>query len=517
MGYVSGVQKLFKKIGALTSKSYAFVARPWELEKINVVDYFDSFGSSAVAELRGFDLMRILPRVNHKVNEEWLTDRARFFFDGLRYQRLLFPLIRKSFGFVPISWEFVKNFFLNLYRIIPKKNFNNDLFSTFFFNAASGEADDLFRQLTLKVLAQRSGNFTFYSSVRSGFFLANVDSVNQFLLPSIDSLEETGLLIIGGFDLRFELPLLLVKVRSLVEKGSLKVIFFGVNSANLKVRHVYGGSSFEDLLCFFAGKHKLSRKLFFEPKMSFCFLSFEFSQKLDLIAMNNIFTDKVKFTTVFSHLGLYKLNQIMIGLTNTFKSLAWNAENNSIGGLLSLSLLSSNNEVKLLPYSILNSFVLYVGSHGDFASKFSSMVIPSSLIYERVNYYINMFSQYQISAFVYAPKRSVRDSLFFFFFLNKVFFSECVNIYDTLKDSLIKFVFIHLGVHSVCDFFNENVFQLSHFVSLGSGRFITSYMVYFSNFLSNSYIIDSFSKNSRVLSIAALEQKASHPSVYNMY
>lgn len=517
MRYASSVQKLFKKIGALTSKSYAFVARPWELEKINVVDYFDSFGSSAVAELRGFDLVRILPRVNHKVNEEWLTDRARFFFDGLRYQRLLFPLVRKSFGFVPISWEFVKNFFLNLYRIVSKKNFNNDLFSTFFFNVATGEADDLFRQLTLKMLAQRSGNFTFYSPLRSGFFLASVDSINQFLLPSIDSLEDVGLLIIGGFDLRFELPLLLVKVRSLVEKGSLKVIFFGSNSANLKVRHTYGGSSFEDLLCFFVGKNKLSRKLVVESKRSFCFLSFEFSQKLDLVAMNSIFKDKVKFSTVFSYLGLYKLNQIMVGLANTFKSSALNVENNSVGGLLSLSLISSNNEVKLGLDSTVNSFVLYVGSHGDFASKFSSMIIPSSLIYERVNYYINMFSQYQLSAFVYAPKRSIRDSLFFFFFLNKILFSEWVNSYDTLKDLLVRFVFTHLGVHTICDFFNSNVFQLNYFVSSENGCFITSYMSYFSNFLSNSYIIDSFSKNSRVLSIAALDQTVVRSSVYSIY
>lgn len=514
---VNGGQKLFKKIGALTSKSYAFVARPWELEKINVVDYFDSFGSSAVAELRGFDLVRILPRVNSKVNEEWLTDRARFFFDGLRYQRLLFPLLRKSFGFVPISWEFVKNFFLNLYRIISKKNFNNELFSTFFFNITTGEADDLFRQLTLKVLAQRSGNSTLYSTLKSGFFLANTDSLNQYLLPSIDSLEDIGLLIIGGLDLRFELPLLLVKVRSLVEKRRLKVILFGANPTNLNFQHVYGGSSVEDLLSFFSGKSKLSRKLFFEKKPSFCFLSFEFSQKLDLALLSSIFTNKVRFTTVFSYLGLHKINQITIGLVNTFKTLAWNIENNDIGGLLSLSLFSSANEFKLLPNLVANSFILYVGSHGDFASKFSNMVIPSSLIYERINYYMNMFSQYQISAFVYAPKRSVRDSLFFFFFLNKIFFSECINIYDTLRDSLVRFMFTHLGVYSVCDFFNSNIFQLPLFIGWCSKYFVTSYMGYFSNFLSNSYIVDSFSKNSRVLSIAALEHKSSRLSVYNIY
>src|SRR5690606_39229930 len=146
-----------KQIGALTSKPYAFIARPWELEKVNVVDYFDSFGSSAIAELRGFDLVRILPRINNKVNEEWLTDRARFFFDGLRYQRLLLQLLKKKFGFVPVSWGFVKDFFLNLSRIVSKKQFNGDIVPSFRFNFATGEADDLFRQVALKIITQRSG------------------------------------------------------------------------------------------------------------------------------------------------------------------------------------------------------------------------------------------------------------------------------------------------------------------------------------------------------------------------
>lgn len=407
---------IFKQIGALTSKPYAFIARPWELEKINVVDYFDSFGSSAVAELRGFDLVRILPRINNKVNEEWLTDRARFYFDGLRYQRLLFPLLKKSFGFIPVSWEFVKNFFLNLFRIVSKKHFNEDLFPSFFFNFLTGEADDLFRQTILKVVAQRSGNFTFYSQLQSNFSFSGVDSISHFFLPSVEFLEESGLIVIAGFDLRFELPLFLVKIRSLVEKNNLKVVFFGANAANLNIRHLYGGSLVSDFLDFFMGKHKLSRRLFFEFKRSFCFMSSEFSMKLDMLSFNSVLTSKMQFFTVFPFLGLTKLNQAVLGLFNTFKTLNWNCENDCVTGLLSLTLVSSNNELKLSSFLTGNSFLVYVGSHGDFSSTNCDMILPSSLLYERVNYYVNMFYQYQISSFVYAPKRSVRDSLFFFFF-----------------------------------------------------------------------------------------------------
>jgi NADH dehydrogenase/NADH:ubiquinone oxidoreductase subunit G len=485
-------RSMLRRIGALTSKPYAFIARPWELEKISVVDYFDSFGSSATAELRGFDLVRILPRINNKVNEEWLTDRARFYFDGLRYQRLLFPLLKKNFGLVPVSWGFVKNFFLNLSRIVSKKQFNGDLFPSFFFNFMTGEADDLFRQIVLKVIAQRSGNFTFYSQVQSNSSFSCVDSINHFFLPSIESLEGTELVVIGGFDLRFELPLLLVKIRSLVEKDNLKVIFFGANAANLNIKHLYGGSSINDFLNFYMGKHKLSRRSFFEFKKSFCFMSFEFSQKLDLLSINKIFAAKVNFVTIFPHLGLTKLNQAVLGLFNTFKTLHWNYEDSYVTGLLNLTLISSNNELKLLPSLLENSFLIYIGSHGDFSSVNSNMILPSSLLYERVNYYVNMFYQYQISSFVYAPKHSVRDSLFFFFFLNRMFFSEFTNVYDTSKDFLNQFLFGQLGVQVVYDFFNTNIFKLECLGNSIGRRFLPISFGYVSHFLSNSYIVDSY-------------------------
>lgn len=504
----------FKLIGALTSKPYAFVARPWELEKINVVDYFDSFGSSAIAELRGFDLVRILPRINNKVNEEWLTDRARFYFDGLRYQRLLFPLLKKSFGFVPVSWEFVRNFFLNLFRIVSKKYFNGDLFPSFFFNFMTGEADDLFRQIVLKTVAQRSGNFTFYSQLQSNISCSGVDSISHFFLPSVEFLEDSGLIIIAGFDLRFDLPLFLVKIRSLIEKNNLKVIFFGSNAANLSIRHLYGGSSIDDFLKFFMGKHKLSRRIFFESKRNLCFMSSEFSQKLDMLLVNPIIISKVQFFTVFPFLGLTKLNQALLGLFNTFKTLNWNCESSCVTGLLSLTLISSNNEFKLLSFLTDSSFLVYVGSHGDFSSVNSDMVLPSSLLYERVNYYANMFYQYQISSFVYAPKRSVRDSLFFFFFINKVFFSEFINAYDTSKDFLNQFLFDQLGIRGVCDFFSTNRFSIESWGNLCNKRFLSVSFNYVSYFLNNSYIVDSYSKNSRVLSIAALERMRSFSSVY---
>ena len=83
-------------VGALTSKPYAFAARPWELGKTQSVDVMDGVGSAIRVDTRGREVMRILPRINEAVNEEWISDKTRHVVDGLRTQRLDRPYIRRE-------------------------------------------------------------------------------------------------------------------------------------------------------------------------------------------------------------------------------------------------------------------------------------------------------------------------------------------------------------------------------------------------------------------------------------
>jgi NADH-quinone oxidoreductase subunit G len=91
-------------VGALTSKPYAFTARPWELTKTESIDVMDALGSSIRVDAKGREVMRILPRNNDGVNEEWLADRSRFVWDGLRRQRLDRPFVRVDGKLKPASW-----------------------------------------------------------------------------------------------------------------------------------------------------------------------------------------------------------------------------------------------------------------------------------------------------------------------------------------------------------------------------------------------------------------------------
>ena len=91
-------------VGALVSKPYAFTARPWELSKTETIDVMDALGSNIRVDTKGREVMRILPRNNDAVNEEWINDKTRFVWDGLRRQRLDKPYIRENGRLRPASW-----------------------------------------------------------------------------------------------------------------------------------------------------------------------------------------------------------------------------------------------------------------------------------------------------------------------------------------------------------------------------------------------------------------------------
>ncbi len=92
-------------VGALTSKPYAFHARPWELRKTESVDVMDAVGTAIRVDARGREVMRIMPRTHEDVNEEWLADKSRFIWDGLKSQRLDQPYVRREGKLTPASWD----------------------------------------------------------------------------------------------------------------------------------------------------------------------------------------------------------------------------------------------------------------------------------------------------------------------------------------------------------------------------------------------------------------------------
>ena len=189
-------------VGALTSKPYAFTARPWELRKTDSVDVLDAVGANIRVDARGAEVLRILPRMNDDVNEEWLGDKSRFAVDGLKRRRLDRPWLRENGKLRPASWEEAFAAIAGRMKAVPADR----------LGAIAGDQCDVesllalqefFAALGSRNLDCRQDGAVFDASRRS-FYLFNT---------TISGIEEADALLIIGSNPRHEAPVLNARIR----------------------------------------------------------------------------------------------------------------------------------------------------------------------------------------------------------------------------------------------------------------------------------------------------------------
>jgi NADH-quinone oxidoreductase subunit G len=115
-------------VGALTSKPYVFEARPWELKKTETIDVMDAVGSNIRVDFKETEVVRVLPRINEELNEEWISDKTRFNFDALKVQRLDTPYRREKSLLIQCSWQAAMNKLKDLLLETPLKHKSFNLF-----------------------------------------------------------------------------------------------------------------------------------------------------------------------------------------------------------------------------------------------------------------------------------------------------------------------------------------------------------------------------------------------------
>jgi NADH-quinone oxidoreductase subunit G len=203
-------------VGALTSKPYAYTARPWELRKTDSVDVLDAVGTNIRIDARGAEVLRILPRINDEVNEEWLGDKSRFAVDGLKRRRLDRPWLRESGKLRPATWE--EAFAAIAARV--KSTEPNRL------GAIAGDLCDIESMLALKEFFTALGSpnidcrqdGTVFDASQRGFYLFNT---------TIAGIEEADALLIIGSNPRHEAPVLNARIRKRWLAGGFSVGLIG--------------------------------------------------------------------------------------------------------------------------------------------------------------------------------------------------------------------------------------------------------------------------------------------------
>ena len=199
-------------VGALTSRPYAFEARPWELRKTIGIDVSDAVGSNIRIDSRGREVMRVLPRVNDDVNEEWLSDKARYQVDGLTRRRLDKPFLRKDGRLVAVSWD-------EAFRAIARINPGASV------AAVAGDLVDCETMYAARRLVHALGG-SLLEGRQTGmdYDVSSLAAVN--FNSTFSGIETADAILIVGSNVRVEAPVVNVRLRKAAKRGA-KIFLVG--------------------------------------------------------------------------------------------------------------------------------------------------------------------------------------------------------------------------------------------------------------------------------------------------
>ncbi len=228
-------------VGALTSKPYAFHARPWELGKTESIDVMDALGSAIRVDTRGREVMRIMPRVNEEINEEWISDKTRFIWDGLKTQRLDRPYVKKDGRLQPASWG---EAFAAVKAAVASAGTS--------IGAISGDLASVEEQYALKALIASLGS-TDIDCRQDGVALdPSLGRASYIFNPTISGIESADALLIIGANPRYEAAVLNARIRKRYRLGNFPIGVIG-EGGELRYPYDYLGAGTDTLNDLVAG------------------------------------------------------------------------------------------------------------------------------------------------------------------------------------------------------------------------------------------------------------------------
>lgn len=390
-------------VGALTSKPYAFHARPWELKKSESIDVLDAVGSNIRVDSRGVAVMRILPRTNDDVNEEWINDKTRFAADGLKYQRLTTPLIKQGDRFVPASWP---EALATVAEGLDASGAKGDE-----IKGVVGALADAESIVALKDLVNRLGsdNLTVdtpagdYSPAYGQDFRANY-SFNS-LIPNI---EEADALLLVGTNPRHEAAIVNTRIRKAWLHRGLDVGFIG-EQVDTTYSYDYIGGDANAVKDFAAGKGAFAKR-FAEAKKP-------------MIIVGSAVAEHVDGKSILSNLAGYVEKNKSKFLTqeyNGFNILQRHASRTAANDIGIAPTAQASKTTPKFVY-LLNSddfspdsipsdaFVVYQGHHGDLGAQYADVVLPGAAYTEKSTTFVNTEGRTQLTRAAVPPPGAARE------------------------------------------------------------------------------------------------------------
>ena len=402
-------------VGALTSKPYAFHARPWELVKTESIDVMDAVGSNIRVDVRGREVMRILPRVNEAVNEEWISDKTRFVWDGLRTQRLDRPYVRVAGKLRPASWS-------EAFAAIAAKVKGVDGKRIGAIGGDLASVEDLF---ALKGLMAALGS-TNLDIRQDGAALDPAAGRGSYVFnPTIAGIEQADAILIIGANPRREASVLNARIRKRWRAGGMKVGVIG-EQVDLTYPHDYLGAGTETLADIAAGKGAFGELLANAKRpiviVGQSALASEAGAAV-LAAAASIASapgrDEGWNGLAVLHTAASRVGGLDIGFVPGESGLATGAMVKAAGeGALDVLFLLGADEIDT--DALGSAFVVYVGTHGDNGAHRADVILPAAAYTEKSGTYVNTEGRVQFANRAAFPPGDAREDWAVFRALSEV-------------------------------------------------------------------------------------------------
>lgn len=377
-------------VGALTSKPYAFRARPWELQHTETIDVLDGLGSNIRVDSRGMEVMRVLPRLNDDINEEWINDKTRFAPDGLRTQRLTTPLIRRENKFYPASWEQALTEVGSAYqKLSPKANE---------FKVIAGQLTETESLVAMKDLANRLGsdNLALDQAGGSEPISHGLDIRSNYLFNSkIYGVEETDIILLVGTNPRHEAAGLNARIRKQWLRSDLEIGLVGEPfDSTFGFEHL--GTDAGALKQTFAGP--------FGKKLA--------AAQRPMIIVGSGVTEHSDGKAMFEMVGNFVDKNVKNFLTPEWQGYNVLQRAASRAGAYEVGFTTPSSEVAKTQSKMVwllgaddisdadipkGAFVVYQGHHGDKGAQLADVILPGAAYTEKSATYVNTEGRVQVT------------------------------------------------------------------------------------------------------------------------
>ena len=447
-------------VGALTSKPYAFEARPWELKKTESIDVMDAVGSNIRVDTYNWEVKRILPRLNNDINEEWISDKTRYSCDGLLKQRLDVPYIKINKKLQKSSWDEAISLLVDKINSTNPEEIGGHI----------GDMVNLENALSFKKLFSvlKSENLEFREK---SFYINSSEKSNYIFNSSIKGIEESDFILLIGTNPRHEATMLNARIRKAFVQKQIPIFSIG-DPGDLTYEYTKVSNKTDEIKKILNKEGDLAKKLF--------------SSKKPLIIIGE--------SALELKSGKYLVEGLKnILIKNNFINKEWNAfnflpQNASTVGLIDLKILSkedeeknsffeklNNNKFKLLyllgsdnlEIKKNNEFIVYQGSHGDRGAEIADIVLPSAAFTEQSGLYENLEGRVQeCRKASYPIGEALEDWRIFNLILKKLEKNDKLLNFDSLRKETLSLIPNFTEINELPSFDDSKVTNTSpYFVS----------------------------------------------------